>query len=54
MKIRAADAQVAEMKVSSAPCIVVNGKYRAEMSSLQSSDELIDLVNFLVKKESGR
>ena len=54
MKIRAADAQVAEMKVPSTPCIVVNGKYRVEMSSLQSSDELIDLVNFLVKKESGR
>jgi thiol:disulfide interchange protein DsbA len=53
MKIGAADAQVAEMKVPSTPCIVVNGKYRVEMSSLQSSDELIDLVNFLVKKASG-
>jgi thiol:disulfide interchange protein DsbA len=53
-KIRAADAQVAEMKVPGTPCIVVNGKYRVEMSSLQSDDELVELVNFLVKKESGR
>jgi thiol:disulfide interchange protein DsbA len=53
-KIRAADAQVAEMKVPGTPCIVVNGKYRVEVSSLKGNDELIDLVNFLVKKESGR
>ena len=53
-KIRAADAQVAQMKVPGTPCIVVNGKYRVELDSLRSNDELIDLVNFLVKKESGR
>jgi len=39
--------------VPGTPCIVVNGKYRIEMSSLRSSDELIDVVKYLVNKESG-
>ncbi len=52
MKIRAADAQVAAMQVPSTPCIVVNGKYRVNMDSLGNNDELIDLVRFLVTKES--
>src|SRR5437764_1362069 len=52
MKIRAADAQVAAMQVPGTPCIVVNGKYRVNMDSLGNNDELIDLVRFLVTKES--
>lgn len=52
MKIRAADAEVAAMQIPGTPCIVVNGKYRVNMDSLQSTDELVDLVCFLVTKET--
>jgi protein dithiol oxidoreductase (disulfide-forming) len=53
VKMRAADAQVGAMQVPSTPCIVVNGKYRLNMDSLRSSDDLIDLVKYLVAKESA-
>ena len=53
MKMRAADAQIAAMQVPSTPCIVVNGKYRVVMDSLGSRDELIDLVRYLVARESA-
>jgi thiol:disulfide interchange protein DsbA len=53
VKIRAADAQVAAMKVPGTPCIIVNGKYRVIMDSLKTSYDLIDLVNYLVARESG-
>lgn len=53
MKVSAADAQVAAMKIGGTPCIVVNGKYRVELSSLKSSDELVDLVKYLVGRESA-
>jgi thiol:disulfide interchange protein DsbA len=52
VKMRAANAQVMAMQVPGTPCIVVNGKYRLNMDSLRSSDELIDLVKYLVAKES--
>jgi thiol:disulfide interchange protein DsbA len=52
VRMRAADAQVTAMRVPSTPCIVVNGKYRLNMDSLRSGDELIDLVKYLVAKES--
>jgi len=52
MRIRAADAQVAAMQVPGTPCIVVNGKYRVNMDSVGSGDDLIDLVRFLVSRES--
>jgi thiol:disulfide interchange protein DsbA len=53
-KMQAADIQIEKMRVPGTPCIIVNGKYRIEMRSLRSSDELIDVVNFLVNRESGR
>jgi protein dithiol oxidoreductase (disulfide-forming) len=53
MKMRAADAQVIAMKVPSTPCIVVNGKYRVNLDSIRSIDELGDLVNHLVSKETA-
>lgn len=53
-RMQAADVQIEKMKVPGTPCIVVNGKYRIELSSLRSSDELVDIVKFLVNKESGR
>jgi len=52
VRMRAADAQVLAMHVSGTPCIVVNGKYRINMNTLQSQDDLIGLVRYLVDKES--
>jgi protein dithiol oxidoreductase (disulfide-forming) len=52
-KMRAADAQFAAMQVDSTPSIVVNGKYRIERAALTSNDQLIELVQFLVAKESA-
>jgi thiol:disulfide interchange protein DsbA len=52
MKMRAADAQIIAMQVPGTPCIVVNGKYRVNLDSVGSGDELINLVTFLVAKES--
>jgi protein dithiol oxidoreductase (disulfide-forming) len=52
-KIRAANAQIAAMQVPSTPCIVVNGKYRVSLDSLSSIDDLVELVRYLVAKESS-
>jgi protein dithiol oxidoreductase (disulfide-forming) len=52
MKMRSADAQIAAMQVPGTPCIVVNGKYRV-MQDQKSNDELIELVRYLVAKESA-
>ena len=41
--ITAADDRVAEMKVPGTSCFVVSGKYRVNMDTPHSSDELIDL-----------
>ncbi len=52
LKMKVADAQIAAMKVPGTPTFVVNGKYRVEMESLKDSGELIELVNYLVSRES--
>jgi protein dithiol oxidoreductase (disulfide-forming) len=52
LKMKVADAQIAAMKVPGTPTFVVNGKYRVEMDSLKNSGELIELVNYLVGRES--
>jgi hypothetical protein len=52
--MRAADAQVAAMQVPGTPCLVVNGKYRVIMNSVATPDDVIDVVKFLVAKESPR
>lgn len=54
VKMRAADAQVKAMAVPGTPCIVVNGKYRVDLDSLSSTDDLVGLVKFLVAKETPR
>jgi protein dithiol oxidoreductase (disulfide-forming) len=54
VRMRAADAQIMAMRVPSTPCIVVNGKYRIDMSTLHSQDELVGLVRYLVDKENRR
>ena len=52
-KIRAADAQTVAMHVDSTPTLIVNGRYRVIRDSLQNNDQLIELVKYLVAKESG-
>jgi protein dithiol oxidoreductase (disulfide-forming) len=49
-EMRQADAQITAMQVPGTPCIVVDGKYRVEMDSLQSPDDVVSLVRFLVAK----
>jgi thiol:disulfide interchange protein DsbA len=53
VKIRSADAQIVAMQVPSTPCIIVNGKYRVILESLNTTDELVDLVKYLVDKENS-
>jgi protein dithiol oxidoreductase (disulfide-forming) len=52
-KMRAADAQIVAMHVESTPTLIVNGKYRVVRDELKDNDELIELVRYLVGKESG-
>jgi thiol:disulfide interchange protein DsbA len=52
LRMRVADAQIIAMQVPSTPCIVVNGKYRVIMDSLRSNDDLIEVVRYLVQRES--
>ncbi len=52
MKMKAADAQMLAMQVPSTPCLVVNGKYRIIHESVPTPEEIIDLVKFLVAKET--
>jgi thiol:disulfide interchange protein DsbA len=51
-KMRAADAQIEAMRVPGTPCIVINGKYRVNLDSVRSVEELVDMVKFLVAQES--
>jgi protein dithiol oxidoreductase (disulfide-forming) len=51
-KMRAADAQILAMQIPGTPCLIVNGKYRVIMDDLRSDNDLIDLVRYLVDKES--
>jgi thiol:disulfide interchange protein DsbA len=53
LKIRQADSQISAMKVESTPWLVVNGKYAVIRDSVKGDDALIDLVKFLVAKESA-
>ena len=53
-KMREADAQIMSMEIPGTPCIVVDGKYRINMDSLSSPDDVIPLVKFLVAKASAR
>ena len=53
LKMRQADAQIIAMQVSGTPTLVVNGKYRLNNENLQTNDQMIELVKFLVAKESA-
>ena len=52
MRMKSADATVKAYRVDSTPTIVVNGKYRLTPQSAGGYDQLIELVNYLVTKES--
>ena len=52
LKVRQADSQILAMLVAGTPTLVVNGKYRVNNENLRTADEIIELVKFLVAKES--
>ena len=41
------------MQVPSTPTLVVNGKYRVNSENMKGGDDIIELVKFLVAKESA-
>ena len=53
MKMKQADAQIVAMKVPSTPTLVVNGKYRINSENMSSTNDIIELVKFLVAKEGA-
>jgi thiol:disulfide interchange protein DsbA len=52
-KMKQADAYIKATQVSSTPTVIVNGKYRLNMQSVNSWEALDELVLFLVRKESA-
>ncbi|HEX4239928.1 MAG TPA: thiol:disulfide interchange protein DsbA/DsbL [Steroidobacteraceae bacterium] len=52
MKVRQGDALLAAYAIDRTPTIVVNGKYRLHVESAGSEDKLVELVKWLVAKES--
>ena len=53
LKIKQAEAQIKAMQIASTPTLVVAGKYRINNDAFRTVDEIVDLVSFLVAKESG-
>jgi thiol:disulfide interchange protein DsbA len=52
VKMKSADAQVMAMQVPGTPCLVVNGKYRVNLDSLHTPEDVIGVVRYLIDKES--
>jgi thiol:disulfide interchange protein DsbA len=52
VKVRATEALIQQYKVDRTPTIVVNGKYRLNVESAGGNDQVIELVNYLVAKET--
>jgi protein dithiol oxidoreductase (disulfide-forming) len=52
VKVRATEALIQQYKVDRTPTIVVNGKYRLNVESAGSDEKVIELVNYLVAKET--
>jgi len=52
-RMRQADQLVKDYRVDGTPTIVINGKYRLDLHSAGGPDQLIELVNWLVAKESA-
>lgn len=53
LKMRQADSQITAMQVSGTPTLVINGKYRVNNENLKTADEIIELVRFLVARETA-
>jgi protein dithiol oxidoreductase (disulfide-forming) len=53
VKVNAAEGLVRAYHVDRTPTIIVNGKYRLHVESAGGVDQLIELVKWLVAKESG-
>ena len=51
-KVRTAQDLIMGYKVDRTPTIIVNGKYRLYVESAGGADQLIDLIKYLVAKES--
>jgi protein dithiol oxidoreductase (disulfide-forming) len=49
---RRADQLVKQYRVDGTPTFIVNGRYRISSAALASENELIDLVQWLVAKET--
>jgi protein dithiol oxidoreductase (disulfide-forming) len=52
-KMRQAPALAAKYGITGVPAIIVNGKYRTNGTLAGSQEKMIDVVNTLIKKESG-
>ena len=52
MKIKTANELMIEYRIDRTPTIIVNGKYRLHTESAGGTDKLIELVDYLVAKES--
>ena len=52
VKVRAAEGLLAAYRVDRTPTIIVNGKYRLHIESAGGNDELVELVKWLVAKET--
>ncbi|HUN26632.1 MAG TPA: thiol:disulfide interchange protein DsbA/DsbL [Steroidobacteraceae bacterium] len=52
LKIKRADAYITACQVDSTPTIIVNGKYRLNVQSAGGYDQTIQLVKYLVARES--
>ncbi|HXP67381.1 MAG TPA: thiol:disulfide interchange protein DsbA/DsbL [Steroidobacteraceae bacterium] len=52
LKVRTAQDLIIAYKIDRTPTIVVNGKYRLHVESAGGTDQLIDLVKYLVAKET--
>ena len=52
VKVRAADGLIQAYRVDRTPTIVVNGKYRLHTESAGGADQVVELVKYLVAKES--
>ena len=52
-KMKRADALMKAYGVDSTPTLIVNGKYRLTASSAGGLDQVVQLVKFLVDKESA-
>jgi protein dithiol oxidoreductase (disulfide-forming) len=52
VKMRAAEGLIQAYRVDRTPTIVVNGKYRLHTESAGGNDQLVELVKWLVAKES--